>query len=322
MRTALAALVLVAACFKSGGSGGGAAPSNKAAAAGPDYSATLADPVGFLPIDSEIVFSLDAEQLRRSPVWTMLEPKLLAAAGSDLEMFRLVCGFDPVASVRGITLGIKNLKQTTPDGIIVVAGLDRERLVACMAKAQANDPSIQVSSGGVVTITPKTKDDTPVVFGFVDATTAVAMIGAATTPARFAAALAGGAPLRKSPVFVELLGRINLEASMWVVINGNSSVFEQAASLGVKPKAIIGSVKLEAGLDANLRVTLATPAEAQQITTMAQGQLGMAQGFFEKLEVTADAADVVVLGVMTDEQLRNVMSLLNGMMGGGGTTTP
>jgi len=315
-RALLAGLVLVTACFKSGGSGG-STPSNKQGAAAPDYSATLADPVGFLPIDSEVVFSLDADQLRKSPLWTMLESKLLTAAGNDLQMFRTVCGFDPVTSIRGLTLGIKHLKQETPDGILVVTGLDRTRLMECMAKAKG-DATVQVSKDGIVTIAAESKTDSPVVFGFVDATTVVVMIGPATTAAAFSAVLAGGAPLRKSSAFTELFGRVNLEAAVWTVINGNSSVFEQAAALGVKPKAIVGSVKLEVGLDAAVRVRLSTPQEAQQVTTMAQGQLGMAQGFFEKLEVAADGADVTVVGVMTDEQLRAVMSMVAGMMGTGG----
>lgn len=316
-RALVVGLLLVGACFKSGGSVVGSTPSNKRGPAVPDYSATIADPVGFLPIDSEVVISIDAEQLRRSPVWAMLEPKLLAAAGNDLQMFRTVCGFDPVTSIRGITIGIKNLKQETPDGVLVVTGLDRQRLTACMAKAQG-DGTVTVTTEGIVTIAPESKDDSPVTFGFVDATTAVLMIGPATTPAGFGAVLSGGAPLRTSAAFIELFGRVNLEAAMWTVLNGNSSVFEQAASLGVKPKAIVGSVKLEVGLDADLRVRLSTPAEATQIATMAQGQLGMASGFFEKLEVVADGTDVMVVGVMTDEQLRNMMSMINGMMGSGG----
>jgi hypothetical protein len=318
-RLLLAGVFLLGSCFKSSGSGsgsGGATPSNKTGRSGVDYSATIADPVGFLPIDSEVVLSLDAEQLRRSPVWSMLETKLLAAAGPDLQMFKAVCGFDPVTSIRGITIGIKNLKQDTPDGILVVSGLDRARLTACMDKArQQGDQAVQVAADGTVTIAAEGAGDTPVVFGFVDASTAVAMIGPATSSSAFAAALAAGSPLRKSPAFGELIGRVNLESALWTVINGNSSVFEQAAALGMKPRAIVGSVSLASGLDASVRIRLSTPQEAQQITTMAQGQLGMATNFFEKLEVTADGTDVAVLAVMTDAQVQNMLSIANGMLG-------
>lgn len=316
MRLLLAGVLLLTACFKSGGSGGGT-PSNTAGArAAVDYSATIADPVGFLPIDSEVILSLDAEQLRRSPVWPMLETKLLAAAGRDLMLFKTVCGFDPVTSIRGITIGIKNLKQDTPDGILVVSGLDRKRLTDCMAKARKEgDKAVQIAADGTVTIAAEGAGDSPVIFGFVDDSTVVAMIGPATTSTAFSAALAGGSPLRNSPAFGELVGRINLEAALWTVINGNSSVFEQAAALGVKPKAIVGFVNLTTGMDASIRVRLSSPQEAQQLTTMAQGQLGMAAGFFDKLEVTADGADVAVIAVMTDAQLQSMMSLVNGMLG-------
>lgn len=321
-RPILVGVFLLAACFKSG-SGGGSTPSNKTGPAGVDYSATIADPIGFLPIDSEVVLSLDAEQLRRSAVWPMLETKLLAAAGNDLMMFKTVCGFDPVTSISGITIGIKNLKQETPDGVLVVTGLDRTRLTACMDKArQSGDKAVTVAADGTVTIAAEGANDSPVVFGFVDASTVVAMIGPATSTPAFKAVLKAGSPLRTSAAFGELIGRVNLEAALWTVINGNSSVFEQAASLGMKPKAIVGSVLLANGLDATVRIRLATPQEAQQVTTMAQGQLGMATNFFEKLEVTADGSDVAVVGVMTDAQLQSMLSILNGMLGGGGGGTP
>ncbi len=319
-RLLLAGVLLVAACFKSGGSGGAGdseTPSNQVRGSGTDYSATIADPLGFLPIDSEVVLSLDAEQLRRSPVWAMIEPKLLVAAGSDLQTFKTVCGIDPVTSIGGITIGIKNLKQETPDGVLVVTGLDRARMTACMDKARKQgDPAVQVAKDGTVTIAAEGKNDSPVVFAFVDASTVVAMIGPATSSSAFATVLSSGAPLRKSPTFGELIARVDLEAALWAVINGNSSVFEQAAALGMKPKAMLGSVHLATGLDAAMRIRLGTPAEAQQITTMAQGQLGMAAGFFDKLEVTADGSDVAVVAVMTDAQLQNMLSLMTGMLGG------
>jgi len=318
-RLLLAGVLLVTACFKSGGSGGGGGetPSNQARGTGADYSATIADPLGFLPIDSEVVVSLDAEQLRRSPVWSVIEPKLLVAAGSDLQMFKTVCGIDPVTSIHGITIGIKNLKQETPDGVLVVTGLDRARMTACMDKARKQgDQAVQVAKDGTVTIAAESKTDSPVVFAFVDASTVVAMIGPATSSAAFAKVLASGTPLRKSPAFGELIARVDLEAALWTVLNGNSSVFEQVAALGMKPKALLGSVHLATGLDAAMRIRLGTPAEAQQITTMAQGQLGMAAGFFDKLEVTADGSDVAIVAVMTDAQLQNMLSLMTGMLGG------
>ncbi len=318
-RLLLAGVLLVTACYRSAGCGGagGGTPSNKAGGrTAVDYSATIADPVGFLPIDSEVVLSLDAEQLRRSPVWPMLETKLLAAAGRDLMLFKTVCGFDPVTSIRGITIGIKNLKQDTPDGVLVVSGLDRVRLTGCMDKArQQGDKAVEVAPNGTVTIAAEGAGDSPVMFAFVDDSTVVAMIGPATTSATFSAALASGVPLRKSPAFGELMGRINVESALWTVINGNSSVFEQTAALGVKPKAIVGSLLLANGMDANVRVRLSSPQEAQQLSTMAQGQLGMASGFFDKLEVTADGTDVAVHAVMSDAQLQNMLSLVNNMVG-------
>ncbi|MDB4960339.1 MAG: hypothetical protein JWP01_338 [Myxococcales bacterium] len=317
-RLLLVGVLLFGGCYKAErGTGATTAPSNTARA-GVDYSATLADPIGFLPIDSEVVVSLDAEQLRGSEIWRMLEPKLWASMGSSLAAFKVECGFDPVATVRGITIAAKGLKQDKPDAVVVVSGIDRARLTECMTRtSKTGEKGIAIDKDGVITM--GNPQDGRVALAFVDASTVVAQVGALASHDGLFAILKSGAPLRKSPAFVELIGQVNLEASLWTVVNGNSSLFEQAASLGVKPKAIFGSVGLTKGLDASLRFRLSTPQEAQSITTMAQGQLSMAVNFFEKLEITQDNADVVVIAVMTEAQLQNVVSLLGGMMGSAGT---
>jgi hypothetical protein len=316
-RLLLVGVLLVGGCYKGGSGGAATVTPTTTARASADYTATLADPVGFLPVDSEVVFSLDAEQLRGSEIWRMLEPKLWASAGSDLAAFKVVCGFDPVSAVRGITVGVKALKQDTPDAVLVVSGIDRARLTDCMARtSKEGEKGVALHKDGVITIAGDAKDPSHVAFAFVDASTVVAQVGPLASHDSLLAILKSGAPLRKSPAFVELIAQVNLEASLWTVINGNSSVFEQAAALGVKPKAMFGSVGLTKGLDASVRFRLSTPQEAQSLTAMAQGQLSIASSFFEKLDITADDADVVIIAVMTEAQLQNMVSLLGGMLGG------
>jgi hypothetical protein len=311
----LAGVLLLVACFKSSGSSTplhGAAPAIEIARS--DHSATLADPLGFLPIDSELVLSLDAEQLRRSEIWRQLEPKLLASADQGLGQFKRVCGFDPVTSIRGISIGMNGLGANA-SGVIVVSGLDRARLTACARKNHRAGQTTIALDGEFLTVRDA---QATMVATFVDASTIVALVGPTATRESLQAVLSGGAPLRSSPTFVEMFGRLDIESSLWVLINGNSKIFQQAAALGMKPKSLIGSLSLASGLDAMFRMRLETAAEAQQLSQLAQGQLHLASSFFEKLEVTTDSADVVVIAQMSETQLQNLVSLLGGMLGGGG----
>lgn len=310
-------LVLLGGCFKSSGSGATATATPSNSVRGVDYSATLLDPVGFLPIDSEVVLSVDGDQLRGSALWRMVEPKLMAAAGQDLVAFKQFCNIDPVASIRDVTIGIKNLQQETPDGVLVVGGLDGARMLDCMKRSrEAGETSVSIENGIVVIDdTDKSGQPDQVVFAFADATTLVMLVGPKTTKQAFLAVLASGAPLRKSPMFSELLQQVDVSAPVWGVMNGSSSAFDDLRGMGIKARAVFGSAQLGAGLAVSMKLRLENAQEAQGLAGMAQGQLGAAKNFFERLEVTAEATDVVVVAAMTDAQLQSMIGLLGGMFG-------
>lgn len=325
-RALLVGLLMVASCYKGGSSGGsGTAPppanNNPAAIRGVDYSATIADPLGFLPVDSEIVLGLDVDQLRKSTFWPPIAAKLSTAGGSELDTFKQICNVDPMASVHSITLGIKNVKQTTPDGVMVVSGLDRAALMACMEKAAKTADSRTSIQNGIVVITgakstggtglgATAANDSTVAFAFVDASTVVGVIGPTASRTQLQAVLAAGTPLRSSPAFNALIKLTNLEASLWTMMNGNSSVFDQAAGmLGSRPKAAFGSVNVTSGVAMDMRLRLEDAARATQLQQMISGQVGMARAMFTKLDVTTDDADLVISVSMTDAQITQILQL-------------
>jgi hypothetical protein len=313
-RLLLAGVLVLGACFSSKSSkGGGAteAPANKAPA-GPDYSATLADPLGFLPLDSELVLGVDAAQLRQSELWRQLEPKLLASAGQGLAAFEAACKFNPITSIRGITMGLKRLGEDKASGVVVLAGLDRAHLTECLRKAAKDNPTLVRSAGDVFTIHTDSGD---LAFAFVDAASAVALVGPGASDQALREVLRSGAPLRTSPAFLQMLGLVDLDASLWLFMNGASKVFDSAASTGFRPKAVFGNVSVGSGLSAKLRMRLDSANTASQLATMAQGQLGSVSNFFDKLDVTADDADVVVAAALTQQQLDNLTAMLGGFLG-------
>ncbi|MBA3463951.1 MAG: hypothetical protein H0T46_28600 [Deltaproteobacteria bacterium] len=324
-RALLLGILFAASCYKDGGSGGGTTPppanNNPAAVRGVDYSATIADPLGFLPVDSEIVLGLDVDQLRKSTFWPPIAAKLSSAGGSGLDTFKQVCNVDPMTSVRSVTLGVKNVKQSTPDGVMVVSGLDRVALMACMEKAtKTADSRTSIQNGIVVIAGAKSTGGTglgataagdgTVAFAFVDASTLVGVIGPTASRTQLQTVLAAGTPLRSSPAFSALIKLTNLEASLWTMMNGNSSVFDQAAGmLGSRPKAAFGSVNVTAGMSLDMRLRLDDAGRATQLQQMINGQVGMARAMFTKLDVTTDGADLVVSASMTDAQITQVLQL-------------
>ena len=311
-RSWLVGLLVLGACFKSGGGASSETPSNQAGKPrASDYTATLADPVGFLPIDSEVVLRLDAGQLRQSELWRMVEPRL--AAVSELGRFKQACGIDPVTSIQAITVGLKKLGDATPEGVIVIKGIDRARLTECATRLAARDQSLVVDAGFVRI--QATGTDPSIALTFIDARTLVAELGPSVTTDSLRGHLEAGSPLRGSPAFMQMLALVDLEAATWGVFNGSSKVFDQASAMGVRPKAVFGSVRLASGLDVKVRIRLDSAPQAQSLTSTVQGQLGMAQAFFDRLEVTAEDADMVVAAGMNDQQLANMVGMLGGMLG-------
>jgi len=297
----------------SGHSGSTTPPGNTAPPKAPDYAASVADPLGFLPVDSEIVMGLDVDSVRTSALWPHLSSRITATAGPQLAMFQQMCGFDPMATVHRIRLGLKNLKAEKPEGVIVITGLDRPQLMACMAKAGNGAAVIE---GDYVTFDAAKTGGTQAAFAFVDASTAVVTLGASANKDQLKAVLASGMPLRKSPAFMQLLTQTDVEASLWGMMNANSSIFDQlAAGIGTKPKAMFGSVRLNPGMTINMHVRLDTADAAQKLATMANNQVGMAKGFVTKLDITTEAADVVVAVGMDDQQLNSLIMLVAGQLG-------
>ena len=280
---------------------------------GPDYRGTIADPLGFLPLDAEVILGLDGEQLRASELWRQLEPAVLAKLGPELASLKARCKLDPVKSIRSLAVAVNHASDASPDGVVVVRGLDRERLMACLSDAKR---SAHVRIDGEVVVVDATPDANHVVFRFVDRATLVGVVGPTATKARLARVLGGGAPLRSSPAFEEMLSLVDTSGALWALINGSSKIFDKLGAIGIMPKALFGSLSLVDGLALNLRIRLGSAAEATQRVGQAQAQLGgVTKMFFDRLEITADDVDVVVALAMTNQQIQSLLGMFGGVLG-------
>lgn len=306
-RVLLAATVTLAlgACYRDRGSGepaGGRPAGERAAAAS-------ADPLAFLPIDAEIVLGLDARRLFASPLWRVFGPQLVDRIAGGLQEFQTACGYDPLAALRGVTVGFKASEPI--DGVVVVRGLDRDRTMACAARVL---PRRGVTiERGVISVPGGGAGDPPAAATFAGGSTLVI----ATSRGKLDAALASGAPLRGSRAFMELWQLVDTGQAAWGIVNGASSAFDTLSSLGLRPRAMLGSVGLDHGLSVTGRLRLGTPDEATQLAQLAQPQLGMARAMADRFDLGAEGPDLTLRVEMTAAQVEALAGLLSGALGQG-----
>ncbi len=309
----LARLVVVAAtaplalgaCYRDRPPGG--ALENRTAEA---HTAASNDPLAFLPVDAEVVFGLDARQLFASPLWKHFEPRVMPRIARGAQDFQAACGYDPFATVRSVTLGLKVSDSIDGiEGVVVARGLDRDRTMACVDRALSRRGKITIE-GRFVTV-PGDGDAPPMVMAFADAATLVL----ATSRAKLDAALSSGAPLRRSRAFSELWALVDAKQAVWALVNGSARAFDILATTGRRPRAIVGSVALDDGLSLSGRLRLGTADEATQLASLARSQLGPAGSMVERIEIGAEGADVTLRVEMTMGQVDALARMMFGMWG-------
>jgi hypothetical protein len=303
----LALLALVAGCYTAKAP---LAPTPTPVEPVSRHARTAVDPLGFLPIDADLVVSLDTASLRRTALWNRIEPTLMEKAGPTLEQFKVACGFDPVPQIEHVAVGLKNASTPQLEGIVVVGGLSRSQLMGCMTRALRQTPKLARIERNVVLLTTE-PGEKPVAFAFADARTLVILASEkAATAQGLRDILDAGAPLRSSEVFMEMFGRLDVRRHAWFFLNGTSKLFDGVGSLGVHPRAVFGGIDMPAGATAKLYVRMPSASEASTLLTMIQSQLAAVQALVEKFEVTVEDVDVVVDIVLTEDQLMLGANLL------------
>lgn len=295
-------------------------------AGGPGMSATspgamnaAVDELSLLPADAEVVFGINVAQLQQSALWKEFAPKLKEKMSGGLAEMKAACGFDPFDAVKSVAIAMKGMGGGTPDGVLVVRGPNRASVMGCTGKlkeeAAKNGGEVTVD-GDVVLV--KDKSGTNTAMTFVNDTTMIGVIGSQATKDGVKAAAKGGTALKSSASFMEMYSKIKPSQSLWLLINGNSPALSKAGSMGVKPKAVFGSVNVTDGLAVDLRARLGTPDEATQLVNMAKGQTGNPQvkAMFDTLDVTADGSDAKLSVVMSNQKLHALIGMVGGMLGG------
>lgn len=283
-----------------------AGPSNKAEV--PVATATADDVLGFLPLDSDLVAGFDATAMRSSALWAEFEPQIVAALGDVITKVRDRCGFDPMKTVERVTIGGKLISSEKFEGVIVVRGVSGQKTLDCIAQEAQKEAAV-TNEGGVLTITDRTTH-VKMVSTIVGASTMVIQIAQPQSTATLPNILRSGAALRTSPAFMQLFDRREPGAAAWGMINGNSPLLDQAAEAGARPKSIDGTLRLSDKFIGALRITFASPADADKIVQQVGPLAKNFSAMFEKLEIKGNGAMVQADVVATEAQLRALAGML------------
>jgi hypothetical protein len=285
------------------------------ALAAPKANADLA----LLPVDSELVLGLNFQQLQASALWKQFVQPMMMQGDVQKKMaeFTALCGFDPMQAVKTMTIGMKGLDDSggkKPDGVIVAHGMDKTKMTVCIdkVKATAKKGGDDITRDGDV-FTIKSKDGETVMFAFSDATTAVIVIGKHATKDGLKTVMKGGSKLATSPAFLDMYKKTNTADTVWLLINGNSAAFNKLGAMGMKPKAVFGSINVTKDLKAAMRLRLASADEAKNMQKQLAPMVQQASGMFDKLAVTAEAADLKINLSLSNQKLLALVKMAGGM---------
>jgi len=288
-----------------------------AAMVGGSNPASNAD-LQLLPVDSEIVGGLNVSQMQQSALWKQYMTPLVGNAAPTLKSIKAACGFDPLVTVTSVSVGLKHVMTSAPEGVFVVHGIDKAKMLGpCLAKLKtemAKEHTKVALDGDVVTITGN-KPGELVAFTFLNDNTLVGALGEKGTKAGVLEIAQGGSPLAKSAAFIDMYSRINTSESVWALANGNSHLLDKLAAL-VKPRAMYGSLNFTDTIALDLRLRLDSADQAKQLASMGGSQVTTAKQFFNKLEVSADGPDVHIGLAMTPQQIVKVQKEFGAMLGG------
>jgi hypothetical protein len=138
---------------------------------------------------------------------------------------------------------------------------------------------------------------------------------------------AGNSALKSSPPFLDMYSKVKTTDSLWGLMNGSSQVFDKMGSMGIKAKAMFGSLNVTDGLSLDLQLRLETPDAAKQLTEMSKQQMTQAAKMFDQIDVSANGSDVKYTVVLSNAKLQALIAQFGPMLGafsgmGGGGATP
>ena len=268
------------------------------------------------------MLGLNFAQLQQSALWKQFVQPMMMQGDTQKKLaeFTALCGFDPMQAVKTMTVGMKGLDDSggqKPEGVIVAHGMDKAKMTTCIDKVKASGKkgAEEITRDGD-TFTVKSKDGDTVMFAFSSPSTAVIVIGPKATKDGIKTVMKGGSKLATSPAFLDMYKRTNTADTVWLLINGNSAAFNKLGAMGMKPKAVFGSINVTKDLTAALRLRLASADEAKNMQKQLAPMVQQAGAMFDKLAVSSEAADLKINLSLSTQKLMALAKMAGGMNAG------
>lgn len=311
---AVSALSLVTGCKKDEKSG---SPTGVNAEKGGD-SVGAADDLALLPVDSEVVVGINVAQIVQSPLYKQfVEPARAKRKLGAFDELMTKCGYDPTASLKTVSLGLKGFETGAPDGVAVFRGVEKTKSLDCLEKMKEDmaKEGAEVSKDGDVTLIKGKQGETTAV-SFINDTTAVMVVGKNANAAGVKAVVSGGAALKSSPTFLAMYGKVKTGDSVWFLLNGK--ILDKAAMIGAKPKALFGSINATDGITVDTKMQLDTPEAATQMATSLKDKAQMGAAYVDKLDFSSDGDVVTIAVVVSNQKLQSLVAQFGAFVGLGG----
>jgi RNA polymerase sigma factor (sigma-70 family) len=285
----------------------------------------VASDLGYLPADADAVLGVDVAQLRQTALWQHLVAPAISGF-EPVQQFKSTCGFDPIASLSSVTIGLRGFGSDSFTGTMVLHGIDRTKAMTCFEHdgvASAEQQGIQLTIDGSVALLTF-PDGHHAGFTFIDATTVLVVLGPeAATRAGMARIAAGGGALDRtaspfggasgaqvpavdaSTGFAALFPDVNATDSLWLVLTDASPLLATinatlAQSTAIRLHGAYGSIGVTDEIAVQGGIRLSSPALAAQLVSDTQKQLdelavqGQTGQHFDQLDVVSDDSDVLV----------------------------
>jgi hypothetical protein len=284
------ALVPFTACKKDGGGASGSS----------------SDMLSYMPKDSSIVVGLSWSKATGSELFKKFQDKILADAKDELAEMKEKCGIDMVADMSNVVVAVGKNMQNPDDAVIGIKGkFDQKKIEECVTKM-----------GGKVEGTVYTDDKGEAMNAFWASSDTV-LISKGLTADKIKAS-ASGASVKDNKELMELIGKVDSGATLWVAGTIPPEAAGMMGPMGTPPKSAYLSLNVTSGLDAKVGMIFNSEDDAKGLSTMIEMGLNMGKqqpGMKEILDNVSSkqsGANITINAKITGEQLTK----LEGMAGG------
>ena len=293
--------------------------------------AKTVDDLALVPADSDFVLGIDVARIQRSGLWKQFVAPAVANA-AHLQEFTSECGFDPIASLASVTVGIKHVGDGSPmTGAIVVHGFAKAKAIACITKMHdkmhdRHGEGAQITMDGDVVLIGHGSGPGAALM-FIDDTTALVVLGPDATK-EGVARIAAGDRGAGSPAYADLIREINTDDALWVAVTDGSPLLahmnvEIAQHTPIQLHALYGSIDVTDALVINAGARTGSPELVAKLVADIQKKLDAQRDvsrYFDQLDVNADGGDVIVSVAINSGQLMALA--MSGFVRAGGGDHP